>query len=225
MQQGYFITGTDTNAGKTWATLALMQAFKNQHRTVVGMKPVASGCRVEGGKLKNDDALLLQQYASIHIDYDLINPYAYEPPISPHLAGKNNPVDLAALTSRFEQLKNLADIVLVEGAGGWYAPINDREDISDLALAFGLPVILTVAIKLGCINHAKLTAQAIAIKGLKFAGWIAVRTDADMPYAEANISTLEQALHIPLLGVLPYLKQPDFSALADFLALNKALIG
>jgi dethiobiotin synthetase len=218
--QGYFITGTDTNAGKTWATLALMQAFKNQGKTVAGMKPVASGCRSEDGKFKNEDALLLQAHASAPIDYDLINPYAYKLPISPHLAGKDDPVDLAVLSSRFEQLKNQADIVLVEGAGGWYAPVNAQQDISDLALALGLPVILAVAIRLGCINHARLTAQAIALKEIKLAGWIAVCNDPDMICGEDTIVTLQSALDAPLLGVIPYLQSPDINALHRFLKLD-----
>jgi len=217
MQQGYLITGTDTNAGKTWATLALMQAFKNQGKTVVGMKPIASGCRLEGGTLKNEDALLLQAHASLPLDYDLINPYAYELPISPHLAGKENPVDLAVLKARFEQLKDQADIVLVEGAGGWHAPINAREDISDLALAFGLPVILAVAIKLGCINHAKLTAQAIRLKGLELAGWIAVCNDQGMVCPEATIATIQSALNAPPLGIIPYLPSVDLNTLHRFI--------
>lgn len=220
MQQGYFITGTDTNAGKTWATLALMQAFKNRGKKVVGMKPIASGCRYQNGQLKNEDALLLQAHSSIPIDYALINPYAYELPISPHLAGKHNPADFTVLASRFEQLKSLADIVLVEGAGGWYAPVNAGQDISDLAFALGLPVILAVAIKLGCINHAKLTAQAIALKGLRLAGWIAVCNDPDMVCVEDNIDTLRDALDAPLLGAIPYLQSPDLNVLHSFLKPN-----
>ena len=220
MQQGYFITGTDTNAGKTWATLALMQAFKNHGKKVAGMKPVASGCRLIDGNLKNDDALLLQAHASIPIDYHLINPYAYAQPISPHLAGKDNPADVAELKSCFAHLQNLADIVLVEGAGGWYAPINAREDISDIALAFGLPVILAVAIKLGCINHARLTAQAIALKGLGLAGWIAICNDPEMVCAKDNVATIQSALQAPLLGVIPYQQYADFNALHRFLKLD-----
>jgi dethiobiotin synthetase len=225
MQQGYFITGTDTDAGKTWTTLALMQAFKNQGKTVVGMKPVASGCRLQNGKLKNEDALLIQQHASVPADYDLINPYAYALPVSPHLAGKDNPVDLGVLQSCFERLKKRADIILVEGAGGWYSPVNDREDISDVAKAFELPVILVVAIKLGCINHAKLTAQAIRLKGLELKGWVAVCANADLCHAEANIGTLVQALDAPLLGVLPHLKQADFNLLADCLDVRGMILG
>ncbi|WP_031429587.1 dethiobiotin synthase [Methylomicrobium agile] len=221
LRQGYFITGTDTNAGKTWTTLALMQAFKHRGKRVAGMKPVASGCRFRGGKLTNEDALLLQAHASVSLDYDLINPYAYELPISPHLAGKNNPVDFAVVKSRLEQLQARADVVLVEGAGGWYAPVNAHQDISDLALTLGLPVILSAGIKLGCINHAKLTAEAIALKGLRLAGWIAVCNDPDMRCAEANIATLRETLAAPLLGTLPYLPSAGLNDLGRFLATDR----
>ena len=219
MEQGYFITGTDTNAGKTWATIALMRYFKQQGKSVVGMKPVASGCFMQDGQLKNEDALLIQENASLKIDYDLINPYAYELPVSPHIAGINNPVKLANIVERFNALKELAEIVLVEGAGGWYAPLNDREDISDLAKALALPVIIVVAIRLGCINHAKLTWQAIQHSGIPCAGWIAVCVDPDMLNRDENIHTIKTALNVPLLGVLPYLASADFDLLAGKLAL------
>ena len=219
MEKGYFITGTDTNAGKTWATIALMRYFKQQGKSVVGMKPVASGCFMQDGQLKNEDALLIQENASLKIDYDLINPYAYELPVSPHIAGINNPVNLATIVEKFNALKELAEIVLVEGAGGWYAPLNDREDISDLAKSLALPVIIVVAIRLGCINHAKLTWQAIQHSGIPCAGWIAVCVDPDMLKPDENIRTIKTALKVPLLGVLPYLASADFDLLAGKLAL------
>jgi len=219
MEQGYFITGTDTNAGKTWATIALMRYFKQQGKTVVGMKPVAAGCVIQNGQLKNEDALLIQENASFKIDYDLINPYAYQLPVSPHIAGISNPVKLATIAGHFTILKELAEVVLVEGAGGWYAPLNDREDISDLAKALALPVILVVAIKLGCINHAKLTWQAIQRSGIPCAGWIAVCVELDMLNRDENIQTIKTALNEPLLGVLPYLESADFDLLAGQLAL------
>ena len=215
MEQGYFITGTDTNAGKTWATIALMRYFKQQGKSVAGMKPVASGCFMQDGQLKNEDALLIQENASLKIDYDLINPYAYELPVSPHIAGINNPVNLATIVEKFNALKELAEIVLVEGAGGWYAPLNDCEDNSDLAKSLALPVIIVVAIRLGCINHAKLTWQAIQHSGIPCAGWIAVCVDPDMLKPDENIQTIKTALNVPLLGVLPYLANIDF----DFLHL------
>jgi dethiobiotin synthetase len=210
MEKGYFITGTDTNAGKTWATIALMHYFKSQGKTVAGMKPVASGCLMQDGRLKNEDALLIQENASLPVDYDLVNPYAYELPVSPHIAGVDNPVKLDLLVGTFERLKTMADIVVVEGAGGWYSPLNEREDNSDLAKALALPVIMVVAIRLGCINHARLTYQAIIQSGASFAGWIATCTDAELLRRDENILTLKNALGGPLLGVLPYSKAADF---------------
>ncbi|MGR9088515.1 MAG: dethiobiotin synthase [Gammaproteobacteria bacterium] len=217
MKAGYFITGTDTNAGKTWTTIALMRCFIKQGQSVAGMKPVASGCSVREGKPVNEDALLIQANASIELPYDLINPYAYELPVSPHLAGTTNPVDPDRVLACFNELKELADILLVEGAGGWYAPINDRQDISDLARILALPVILVVAIRLGCINHAKLTREAIERSGLHCAGWVAVCVDPAMPCLRENIDSLEKAIRAPLLGTLPYLERADFDRLSEHL--------
>lgn len=210
MEKGYFITGTDTNVGKTWATIALMHYFKIRGKTVVGMKPVASGCAMQDGQMKNEDALLIQENASVQIDYDLINPYAYEPPVSPHIAGVNHPVELDQLIARFELLKTLADVVVVEGAGGWYTPLNEREANSDLAIALDLQVIMVVAIRLGCINHARLTYQAIKHSGANCVGWIAVCTDSDLLSRDEIINTIKAMLNKPLLGVLPYSEVADF---------------
>jgi len=218
MSQGYFITGTDTDAGKTWVTLALMEHFKQQGNTVVGMKPVAAGCVWQDGQLKNEDALLIQAHASVDVAYELVNPYAYELPVSPHIAGKDNPVVLSEVLAKFDVLKQQADIILVEGAGGWLAPINNDQDISDLAKNLALPVIMVVAIRLGCINHAKLTHQAIKQAGVSCAGWIATCTDADMLVREENIDTLKSTLSAPLLGVIPFTKAPDFNQLASCLS-------
>jgi len=219
MEKGYFITGTDTNVGKTWTTIALMRYFENQGKSVVGMKPVASGCVMQDGQLKNEDALLIQENASLPIDYDLINPYAYEPPVSPHIAGVNNPVELDQLVAGFDLLKNLADVVVVEGAGGWYTPLNDREANSDLATVLALPVIMVVAIRLGCINHARLTYQAIEQSGINCAGWIAVCTAPDMLNRDDNIQSIKTAVDAPLLGVLPYSDVADFDFLSEQLKL------
>ena len=227
MTPGYFITGTDTNVGKTWASIALMQYFKQQGKVVVGMKPVAAGCVLsdsnEGEEqyLCNEDALLMQKHASHHQLYDLINPYAYELPVSPHIAGVDDPVDFAKILECFDALKASADIVIVEGAGGWHAPLNAQQDIGDLAKALDLPVILVVGIKLGCINHAKLTYQAIQQSGLACAGWIAVCVAGDMLNKDENIQTLKAALSAPLLGVLPHTLTADFDLLAEQLLINQ----
>jgi len=211
MEKGYFITGTDTNVGKTWATIALMRHFKSRGKSVAGMKPVASGCLMRDGRLKNEDALLIQENASVPIDYDLINPYAYEQPVSPHIAGVKNPVKLDRLAAKFELLKKMADIVVVEGAGGWYTPLNESEAVSDLAKTLALPVIMVVAIRLGCINHARLTYQAIGQSGVNCAGWIAVCTDRDLLNRDENIQTIKAVLDAPLLGILPYRDVADFN--------------
>ncbi|MCK9637676.1 MAG: dethiobiotin synthase [Methylobacter tundripaludum] len=215
MEKGYFITGTDTNVGKTWATIALMRYFKSRGKSVAGMKPVASGCLMQDGRLKNEDALLIQANASLPIDYDLINPYAYELPVSPHIAGVNNPVKLGQLAAGFETLKTLADIIVVEGAGGWYAPLNERETISDLAKLLALPVIMVVAIRLGCINHARLTYQAVAQSGVNCVGWIAVCTEPELLGGDQNIQTIKSTVDAPLLGVLPYREVADFDFFAE----------
>lgn len=220
MSQGYFITGTDTDAGKTWVTLALMEYFKQQGNTVVGMKPVAAGCVWQDGQLKNADALSIQAHASVAVPYPWVNPYAYELPVSPHIAGKDNPVVLSEVLAKFDVLKQQAEIILVEGAGGWLAPINNHQDISDLAKSIALPVIIVVAIRLGCINHAKLTYRAIKQADVPCAGWIASCVDADMLVREDNIHTIQAALDVPLLGILPYTKVPDFKMMGRCLTLQ-----
>jgi dethiobiotin synthetase len=220
MESAYFITGTDTDVGKTWATVAFMHYVKQQGKTVIGMKPVAAGCTLQDGQLKNDDALLLQAHASIQVDYDKINLYAYLQPVSPHIAGADNPVNVARVGQVFHSLQSLADVVLVEGAGGWYAPINNQQAVSDLAYALALPVIMVVAIRLGCINHARLTYQAIRASGLPCAGWVANCTNPAMLNLDDNITTITRLIDAPLLGVLPYQQQADFEVLAAQLLLN-----
>jgi dethiobiotin synthetase len=215
MEKGYFITGTDTNVGKTWATVALMHYFKGQGKSVIGLKPVASGCYVKDQVLVNADALLLQENATVKLDYGLINPYAYELPVSPHIAGKDNPVDFNQIIKSFESIKDLAQVIMIEGAGGWYSPLNTLQDNSDLAKVLGLPVILVIAIKLGCINHAKLTHQAIKNCGTRYAGWVAVCSQPDLPCADETVCTLKKMLDAPLLGILPYSEPPDFNVLAN----------
>lgn len=220
MEQGYFITGTDTNVGKTWATVALMRYFQGKGKSVVGMKPVASGCSLLDGMLVNADALLLQEYASIKLDYALINPYAFALPVSPHIAGKGNPVELNVIVNVFNAIKDQAEIMLVEGAGGWYSPINNYQDNSDLARALALPVLLVVAIKLGCINHAKLTYQAIQNSGVECVGWIAVCNEADVSCPDEIIAKIQSTLAVPMLGILPYLVTADFDTFAECFSLS-----
>lgn len=214
MANGFFITGTDTNVGKTWATVALMRALQCQGQKVVGMKPVAAGCEWEQGGWKNQDAMWLQQYASVALDYALINPYAFELPVSPHIACGEVDVNPAVILQQFRKLQTLSDLVLVEGAGGWHSPLGRTLDNADLAMALQLPVILVVGIRLGCINHAHLSYQAIKLTGLGCAGWIAVQLGADIPGFSENLNYIKDNTQAPLLGVLPYIKKPDFGLLA-----------
>ncbi len=205
MKKGYFITGTDTDVGKTFVTVALMRYFKQQGNTVLGMKPVASGCVAGESGLRNDDALLLQADASKKIDYDLINPYAFVSPVSPHIAAREDDkeIKLSVINESFQVLKEQAEIVLVEGVGGWLAPLSPSVDVADLAVSLQLPVILVVAIRLGCINHARLSYAAIKSSGITCAGWIANCTEENMLKQQENIEMIAQKIQTPLLGVMP----------------------
>ncbi|AMK74956.1 MULTISPECIES: dethiobiotin synthase [Methylomonas] len=220
MKGGFFVTGTDTNVGKTWTTIALMRRLQIQGLRVVGMKPVAAGCERQDDILKNSDALLMQQYASLPLEYQQINPYAFEAAISPHLACGDVEVSVDVIADAFIRLQQLADVVIVEGAGGWYSPLSNVLDNSGLAQALHLPVVLVVGIKLGCINHARLTISAIRQAGLSCAGWVAVQIDPAMPGFDGNLAFLSEAIDAPLLGVLPFLAAPDFELLAMSLSLS-----
>ncbi|MGR9051646.1 MAG: dethiobiotin synthase [Gammaproteobacteria bacterium] len=202
--KGFFITGTDTGVGKTRTTLALIHAFQASGYTAVGLKPVASGCIETENGFRNEDAVMLQAQASMVLPYDTVNPYAYLEAVSPHLAGAANPADTNKIAAIVADVQAIADIVLVEGAGGWLAPINIREDIEDLAVNLALPVIVVVALRLGCINHAKLTFRAVRASGLVCAGWVACCSNFEMRRVGDNIQTLLSAIDAPLLGVLPY---------------------
>jgi dethiobiotin synthetase len=220
MSSGFFITGTDTDVGKTWVTLALMRALQMQGLVVNGMKPVAAGCQWMQGGWKNADALLLQQYASRALDYHHINPYAFQSPVSPHIACGDSEVKLDVILQGFRFLTARSDCVLVEGAGGWFSPLCREWDNAHLAKIMQLPVILVVGMRLGCINHARLTNQAIRQSGCELAGWVAVRIDRDMPEFQANQDFLQAGIDAPLLGVLPYMPRPDFAYLASRLKIQ-----
>jgi dethiobiotin synthetase len=209
---GYFITGTDTGVGKTVVTLGLMQYLQAQGQTVVAMKPVASGCERTPAGLRNADALQLQQQASIPLDYALVNPYAFEPAMAPHIAAARAGVriDSGKILSAYHVLARQADCVLVEGVGGWQVPLAADETLADLARALGLDVIMVVAIRLGCLNHALLTAASIAAGGSELRGWVANQIPPRLEGAQENINTLKSMLSMPLLGVLPVL--PGISA-------------
>lgn len=203
---GYFITGTDTGIGKTYATVALMRWFRRSGVSVIGMKPVASGCFFEDGELRNEDALLLQENASVRAPYSKLNVYVFEPPVSPHIAARKSGqvVGIEPIVKKCRSLEGLADRVLVEGVGGWEVPINDGERVSDLAKALELPVILVVGMRLGCLNHAILTSRAIIGSGVPFSGWIGNCVNQSFSFLEENLQTLRTQLPVPCLGVIPY---------------------
>lgn len=206
MSQGFFITGTDTGVGKTFVSCALLHAFAAQGYRVVGMKPVAAGCRNQNGSLLSEDVEQLQAASNLQLPASTVNPYAFEPPIAPHIAAAEAGVaiNIPLIVDNFKQLQQKADIVIVEGVGGFCVPLNNTEDTADLAVALDLPVILVVGLQLGCINHALLTAQAIRHKGLKLVGWVANHIHRDMAASAQNIATLQQRLGAPLLGVLTH---------------------
>jgi dethiobiotin synthetase len=213
---GYFVTGTGTGIGKTLASCALLHAFRAYGKSAVGMKPVVAGC--ENGKWA--DVELLAAASSIDAPRELINPYALVPPIAPHIAAKQAGIhiDISVICHACIELQKIADIVIVEGVGGFRVPLDDHQDSADMAKALGLPVILVVGMQLGCLNHALLTAQAVCLAGLQFRGWIANRIDPDMHAFDENVATLEQRLDCPLLGVLPFEQNPEakkISALLD----------
>lgn len=217
---GFFITGTDTDVGKTWCGVALMRMLRARGHIVAGMKPVAAGCEWLDGRWQNRDAALLLQNASWVPAYELVNPYAFINPVSPHLACGDVVVDIRVIRSAFDALSSRADYVVVEGAGGWFSPLSRQYDNAALAAALELPVIMVVGMRLGCINHARLTFDAIKRSGLILAGWIAVRIDPEMAQFEGNMEYLRQAIDAPLLGVMPHQACPDFERLSEQLNLK-----
>lgn len=191
--QSVFVAGTDTGVGKTYIALRLMNQVRQNGLTVAGFKPVASGCRQIDGRLVNEDALALQKASSVKLDYTLVNPYAFAPAIAPHIAAQLQGVsiELDKIVSQFEMLRRKVDVVIVEGAGGWLVPLNDVHSMQDVALALNLPVCLVVGLRLGCINHAILTAAAIRDTGLKTQSLVCNQITVDkMPYQNQVIQSI-----------------------------------
>ena len=220
MANAFFIAGTDTDAGKTTVAAGLLAAANRRGLTTAAIKPIASGCEPTADGLRNGDALLLQRTMSLPLSYDEINPIALEPAIAPHLAAAQacvriNATQLAGLCRGV--LMQRADLTLIEGAGGWRVPLNARELLSQLPKLLGLRVIMVVGMRLGCINHALLTAEAIARDGLTLAGWIANAVDPDMACRDDNIATIKSYLRAPCLGEVPFLPQPVPATVADYL--------
>jgi dethiobiotin synthetase len=206
-----FVTGTDTGVGKTLCSAALLHALARRHASVVGMKPVAAGLVAHGGAMVSEDVLALRAASTLAVPPALDNPVALPEPLSPHLAARRagRVVRVAELLAPARELQRQADALVVEGAGGWRVPLNDDETLADFALALGAPVVLVVGLRLGCLNHARLTAEAIRRDGLVLAGWVANRIDPAMAAADENLDHLRATLGAPLLGVVPWSASPD----------------
>jgi dethiobiotin synthetase len=207
--RGLFITGTDTGVGKTVVACALVRAFAARGERVAVMKPIASGAERTPEGLRNADALLLMRAANLALDYAQVNPYCFEPAISPHIAADEAriEIDIGKLRMAYQALAAASDRVVIEGAGGWFAPVSAGETMADLALALGTPVVLTVGLRLGCQNHARLTRLAIGASGAKFAGWIASAPEPGFARAAENLATLEHSLGEPALAVVPFARE------------------
>lgn len=223
MSTAFFIAGTDTDAGKTTVACGLLHAARRAGLSTAAAKPVASGCEATPAGLRNGDALALLGECSLALDYAEVNPFAFAPAIAPHLAAREVGVELtvaALLPAVRRVLARGADFTLVEGAGGWRVPLAGRENLSDLAVALGLPVILVVGVRLGCINHAVLTAEAIARDGLELAGWVANVIDPHTSRLDENLATLAERLPAPCLGRIPRLPEASPAAVAAHLQLG-----
>jgi len=207
----WFVTGTDTDVGKTFVCCALLHVLKGKGVKAIGMKPVAAGTNVDG---TNDDVERLIAASGVHTPRELINPYLFRPAIAPHIAAAEagRPIDIGHIVSAFNGLCAMADAVLVEGVGGFCVPLGPSCDTADLAEELGLPLILVVGMRLGCINHALLSQQAITARGLKLAGWVANCIDPEMSRFEENLAALKQRISAPLLGVIPDNSTPESAA-------------
>jgi dethiobiotin synthetase len=209
--RGVYVTGTDTGIGKTFVSASLLAALNSAGLRAVGMKPVASGCEPTSDGLRNEDALALLALSNGAPDYALVNPFALRDPIAPHIAAHEEGVEitLEPINVAFATLSTNADCVIVEGVGGWNVPFSDSLMQSDLARSLKLPVILVVGLRLGCINHALLSARAIAADGCELIGWIGNRIDPHMLRIDENIDTLRERLPAPCLGILPFAANAD----------------
>ena len=223
MSAAFFVTGTDTDVGKTTIAAGLLRAARLAGLSTAAVKPVASGCEDGVDGLRNSDALALLAECSLPLSYAEVNPFAFAPAIAPHLAAREAGVELkvAALADAVQTvLAQQADFTLVEGAGGWRVPLGEQATLADLPIALDLPVILVVGVRLGCINHALLTAEAIVRDGLRLAGWVANVLDPQTSRLDDNLRTLTERLAAPCLGRVPRLEQAGAAAVARHLDIS-----
>lgn len=214
---GFFVCGTDTGVGKTLIASALVHAYRTQGARAVGMKPVASGCELHGDQLQNEDVMQLIAATQEPLQTEHINCYQFQPAIAPHIAAQDAGIriQLAPILERFHALANTYRPVIVEGAGGFLVPLDGSLTFADVAVALNLPVILVVGLRLGCINHALLTVEAIRARGLALAGWVGNNLQPDMPRLTENLQTLEHMISAPCLGVVPYQPVPSYQDTAS----------
>ena len=210
---GLFVTGTDTGVGKTRVAVALIHELRAQGLRVAAMKPVSAGCAP--GEL-NEDVVALNQAANVKAEVSDVNPYAFAEPIAPHIAAQQAglTIDFSIIAAAYARLAALSDVVVVEGAGGWRVPLNEHEDMADLAQRLGLPVVLVVGMRLGCLNHAVLTAESISHRQLPWAGWVGNHIDPSMEQQAANLDALHRRLPEPCLGVQGFMP-PAVDHMAD----------
>ncbi|MBT9594553.1 MAG: dethiobiotin synthase [Vitreoscilla sp.] len=206
-----FVTGTDTGVGKTLVSAALLHTLARHHARVVGMKPVAAGLVERRGQWVSEDVLALRAASTLAVPPALDNPVALPDPLSPHLAARRagRSLSVAELLAPARALETMADALVVEGAGGWRVPLSESETLADVARALGAPVLLVVGLRLGCLNHAVLTAEAIRADGLPLVGWVANHIDPQMTAADENLAYLRGALGAPLWGEVPWSPAPD----------------
>ena len=211
-----FVTGTDTGVGKTRVACALLHAYAARGLRVVGMKPVAAGGDIRNGLLMNDDVVQLMAASTVAAPLAWVNPYCFAAPIAPHIAADSEKkyIEIKYLLNSFQQLSALAEVVVVEGAGGFCVPLNEVETSADLAQQLALPVVLVVGLRLGCLNHTLLTLEAIHARGLTLAGWVANHIDAAMPHADANVAALTARIDAPLLGRIAFNADADAADIA-----------
>ncbi|CAG4883027.1 dethiobiotin synthetase [Georgfuchsia toluolica] len=214
----YFVTGTDTGVGKTFVCCALLHRFAQAGASTIGMKPVAAGLDADGC---NEDVVLLRRASSVAAAPDLVNPFSFRNPVAPHLAAadENREIRFAPIHHALDALRQQADVVIVEGVGGFRVPLGPEGDSADLAQTLALPVILVVGLRLGCLNHALLTVEAIQTRGLRLAGWVANSIDLAMPQRAENIATLSELIAAPRLGIMDFQMPLDAAQAAKNLLL------
>ncbi len=214
MKPGFFITGTDTGVGKTWFTVLLMRYLQHKGLRVNGMKPIASGAQQQFGGLVNEDATAILASCTDQLAYEQVNPLVYEPPVAPHIAAAKaeQPIDTDQILQAYAALQELSDCTIVEGVGGWRVPINQQQTLGYLAKQLGVPVIMVIGLRLGCINHALLTAEAIQADGLELAGWAISVLENDYLFRDETLATLESMLQMPMLAEIPYCQENALGA-------------